>query len=326
MQKKRRRNFYMIRILILFIVLAAAVPDDIDGMWRDWKVKYNKQYKERSTEDAKRSTFAANVRTVREWNEANMSSTMELNALADMSHEEYLSMLTFVPPVASRVNRQQRPMLAAAALPESIDYRTRGWVGPVRDQGRCGCCWAVSMADACAGVRAMAGEPYMDLSVRQLVECSSENFGCAGGDTVTAAEYVIRYGLMAEAAYPFAIATGQCHYRSAAATARFNGYVLLPEGDEQALARALIAHGPLSVALNASPSSFQLYGGGILNDRSCSGRMSALNHAVILIGMTPTYWILKNSWNVSWGIQGYLLLARGSNQCGVATYSLYITK
>jgi C1A family cysteine protease len=210
----------------------------------------------------------------------------------------------------------------AAPLPASIDYRTLGCVGPVRDQGRCGSCWAHSIADAVGGALAKSGRPYIDLSVQQLLDCSTQDYGCGGGDTISGAEFVQRRGLMNESAYLYAAIAGTCRYRTAAATAHISGHLLLPN-DERALAAALTTHGPLSAAINASPSSMQFYSTGIYRDRSCTGTMASLNHAVVLTGYTRDSWILKNSWGSDWGRQGYLYLARNSgNLCGVATYSV----
>lgn len=314
----------MFRIIIICaLITALAGADAIDQQWQRWKVEHNRNYKTRDAEDGKRAAFVENLRIVREWN-SNASDKLVLNDFADMTRDEYLGMLTLVVPEAPRVTR--RAAAAVATLPTMLDYRQQGIVGPVRDQGRCGSCWAMSIADVCSSVRAKAGEPFVELSVQQLVDCSTSDFGCSGGDTASGASYAERRGLMTEAAYPYTAASGQCAYRTSSVVSRFRGHIELPSGDERALAAALVEYGPISVAINASPSSFQFYSTGILRDRSCTGNSRSLNHAVVLIGLTPNSWLIKNSWGTSWGLGGYCYLARNAgNMCGVSTYAIAVT-
>jgi len=89
--------------------------------------------------------------------------------------------------------------------------------------------------------------------------------------------------------------------------------------DENGLAKALAAKGPISVCVNAE--SWQNYRGGILS-KKCSGAADKLDHCVQLVGYNkagPTpYWIVKNSWTTDWGVDGYIHLKMGHNTCGVA--------
>jgi len=85
---------------------------------------------------------------------------------------------------------------------------------------------------------------------------------------------------------------------------------------------------PVSVAIDASHNSFQLYKSGIYYEPACSA--SKLDHGVLAVGYGVTgsdqYWFVKNSWGTSWGIQGYIQMAKGrSNNCGIATDASYPT-
>lgn len=79
--------------------------------------------------------------------------------------------------------------------------------------------------------------------------------------------------------------------------------------------------GPIAVSINASPTSFQLYSEGVYNDLECKSNI--VNHAMLAVGYTPEYWILKNWWGTKWGEKGYMRIKRGSNLCGITNYAAY---
>lgn len=89
--------------------------------------------------------------------------------------------------------------------------------------------------------------------------------------------------------------------------------------DEKVIAATLATTGPLSAAVNAS--WFQFYSGGIMNPWLCNPK--SLDHGITLVGYgtegSTDYWIIKNSWNSSWGEKGYCRLHRGSGKCGINT-------
>ncbi|XP_050079373.1 LOW QUALITY PROTEIN: cathepsin K-like [Anopheles maculipalpis] len=115
---------------------------------------------------------------------------------------------------------------------------------------------------------------------------------------------------------------GQCSFNKDYAIANISEWAILPK-NEDALAFALWKVGPLPVSINAAPKSFQLYSNGIYDDEaSCDN--SKVNHAMLLLGYTKDYWILKNWWG-SWGEDGYMRLARGKNLCGISNYAGYVT-
>ena len=327
--------------LLGMAVVSVGVPDlaaiddiELSTMWQQWKTAHGRNYRTRTSEEVnRRAAFVENVDRVRSWNSRAIepgSEKLALNDFADMTHDEYVSTLMFArrpAPAEAEPNAVPTPG-PLANIPTSIDYRTSGFIEPVLDQGHCGSCWAFSIAGVVSGVRAKAGLGLATFSPQQMLDClmGPYNFGCSGGDTVSAAEYVVRYGLQHERTYPYAEVDGTCRYnRSSTGLYRPSGFVQIASRNERALAEALVAHGPVSVAINASPASIQLYGGGVIRDRTCDP--NALNHAVVLVGYTSTYWILKNSWGASWGLNGYFHIARNAgNICGVATYAVAVKR
>merc|ERR1739842_76399 len=102
-----------------------------------------------------------------------------------------------------------------------------------------------------------------------------------------------------------------CRYHREDRGATDIGFVDIPQGDEGALKSALATVGPVSIAIDASQSSFQFYSDGVL----------AVGYG---IEEGQDYWLVKNSWGTQWGDEGYIKMARNKdNQCGVASAASY---
>lgn len=211
---------------------------------------------------------------------------------------------------------------------QSVDYRERGVVSRVKDQGNCGSCWAFATTGALESALASMGRKVL-LSEQNLVDCSRRygNNGCSGGLMDAALRYVRDHGIMSAADYPYEARDGRCRARPQQVAARVRGYMMLPRGNEAMLRLALAVRGPLPVAIDAGQRSFHAYKAGVYEDRHCKSHLRQLNHAVLLVGYGTEngrdYWLLKNSWGRNWGDQGYIKMARNRrNMCGVATYAV----
>merc|ERR1719498_1774174 len=97
------------------------------------------------------------------------------------------------------------------ATPSSIDWRSKGAITPVKDQGRCGSCWTFSTTGVIEGVWAIAGHGLTQLSEQHLVSCDNKdgNEGCQGAWPYKAIDYVHNNnGIDTEASYPYASSSG----------------------------------------------------------------------------------------------------------------------
>merc|ERR1712125_3979 len=82
---------------------------------------------------------------------------------------------------------------------------------------------------------------------------------------------------------------------------------------------------PISVAIEADKSAFQLYKGGVLDNAGCGTK---LDHGVLIVGYGTDgkdYYKVKNSWGATWGEKGYIRLVAGKNQCGISQQPSYPT-
>ncbi len=203
---------------------------------------------------------------------------------------------------------------AAGSPPDSVDWVARGVVAPVRDQGLCGGDYAFTTAAAVASASAIAGRGLADVSEQQILDCSAPygGGGCNGGQVDTGFRYIVARGFTSRAAYPYTANAGSC--RIDGGQGKIAGYSTVPEGDCDAL-KSAVAKQPVMVAVDAS--TFASYKGGVFS--ACSAR---INHAVLVVGYTPDYWIVQNSWGTSFGEHGYIRLKRG-NTCGICTMGVY---
>merc|ERR1712179_356807 len=163
------------------------------------------------------------------------------------------------------------------------------------------------------------------LSEQEIVDCSGRygNYGCRGGWYQSSWRYLRDAGGdESENGYPYTARQGRCNFNKGKVVATVKSYHDTQPGDENALTQALAQVGPVSVAIDASASSFRRYRQGVHYSRSCSSRR--LNHAVLAIGFGSEggrdYYLVKNSWGTRWGAGGYIKMARNmQNNCGIAS-------
>ena len=134
-------------------------------------------------------------------------------------------------------------------------------------------------------------------------------------------------GIDTEESYPYQAHNEVCRFKEADVGATVSGYVDIPHDDEKALTQAIQTIGPISVAIDASHSTFHYYKRGVYYERQCSS--TRLDHGVLAVGygteeFFKEYYIVKNSWGAKWGMKGYVLMSRNrENNCGIATQASY---
>ena len=319
----------MQKTLIVFALLAisafASIPinaEELKSLWSSWKMFYGKAYSQ-AEEVARVAIFEENYKKVIQFNAANEDLKFAMNKFADLTSTEFKSI--FASGYQQKSNKQayeSADFVEVGALPASVDWRTKGAVSKVKNQGQCGSCWTFATTGVLESFYQINHGKLLSFSEQQIVDCDKNDDGCSGGDPVEALTYTADNGLELELTYPYTGEEGTCKYKKALALTTNGGSKLVTAKDTDAMKTALVGS-PVSVVIEADEDIFQLYSSGVIK----TGCGDNLDHAVLAVGYTTVSgeeaFIVKNSWGSSWGQEGYVYLSTdnkvnsGSGVCGI---------
>ncbi|EFA01283.1 uncharacterized protein LOC658343 [Tribolium castaneum] len=314
----------------------ALLPENlVEEEWNKFKAMHARAFFDPLEETFRKSLFTKNLEIVEEHNERfrNGSETYEMgvNKFSDFTDEELSNLTGLQVPLEFEqpLNETEDPLLPSLGrgISASLDWRQRGGVTPVKNQGQCGSCWAFATIGAIESHYKIRHKRAISLSEQQLVDCVGRGGGCGGGWIPTAYSYIARNkGVNYNRDYPYLGRNGKCRYRSSKPHIAIRSYAAINNNNNEERVRRLVAtKGPVSVAIHVDSRTFHKYKSGVYNNPSCRG---GLNHAVVIVGYGRErgvdYWLVKNSWGAGWGQKGYVKMARNRrNQCGIATHASY---
>lgn len=294
-------------------------------IFQKWSQVHGRNYATSEEQNFRINVFLKNYLEVTRVNALNLKYKLGLNKFSDMTEEEietkYMGFIASDRP-------KDFAQIEVNDVPASIDWRTQGKVGPVKDQGHCGSCWAFSAVASIETAMAQATGTLALFSEQQLVDCSRlyGNKGCNGGLMDKAFDYVKSKGLTTEDNYPYVAKDETCKSdRVAKKVAHIKGHKDVNHNDSDQL-QAAAALRVISVAIQAN--EIVKYSGGIFNNKNCG---TQLNHGVAVVGYGTEngtdFWIVRNSWGATWGEAGYIRMERtdkrGAGMCGIAMQPSY---
>jgi C1A family cysteine protease len=307
------------------VVSGATIDSAVMGAFARFQEEYGKTYSD--VEFTKRlGIFAQNLERINEQNRQHIllggEAVFGVTQFSDLTPEEFKGMYLTYQPSNSSLPRVNVELDGAPAT--VVDWRTKGAVTDVKDQGQCGSCWAFSATEAIESYSFLNDGKLVSLSPQQITSCDKTDGGCNGGNTETAYGYVHKAGgIETSADYPYTSgggSTGICKFDASKIAVKITGYKSVARGETNL--KSALNNGPVSVCLAAE--AFQSYRSGIL--RSCPG---SVDHCVQAVGYddgnTPAYWTVRNSWAKSWGEQGYIRIASGSDLCKISDDVTYPT-
>jgi len=328
----RNKGKVMRVTIVLCAMLGMCMAAD---EWTEFKRVYGKAY-QAGEEELRKSIFLANVKLVAEHNvEFDLglfSYRMGISALSDLTTEEKTGMQGLRGAGGQTfLGDKDFSEVAEADLPSSVDWRKKGVVAPVKNQGTCGSCWAFSTVGSLEGVHAIKTGKLVEFSEQNLVDCSWPEgaHGCGGGYQWFAWQEIINsHGIDTEASYPYIDNDEKCKFNKNTIGATIRSYVNITSGDELALQKAVATVGPIAVGVDATWPGFWSYKSGVYYEPQCGNQLYDLSHGVVVVGYGSEngkdYWPVRNSYGVVYGDKGYLKMSRNrGNNCGIATAATY---
>ncbi|KAF4649249.1 putative cellulose expressed protein 1, partial [Perkinsus chesapeaki] len=266
-----------LRPVITWLCINISLQDHISFV--EYSIMYGYFFEEGSEDYARKErNYYKNLELIDEHNAQESSFKMGITPFTHLTPEEFdLAVGKNKLIGGSPINDTSPYYLGqfnytGAHFPDSIDWREKGVVTKVKNQGACGSCWAFSAVGALEGAYQRHGGELTSLSVEELVDCtffrpSHFNEGCLGGLPEHAFDYVAPNGLSSEEAYPYhpkLLPTCKANLSNDVIKPHdIKGYMNIHANDTKALKEAL-TFGPVSVAIEADTTMFQNYKSGIL--------------------------------------------------------------
>jgi len=315
-------------VIIVLLLISSAYGDERLKQFLSWTTQHKKNYNDQKEFLYRFQIWNESMNKIESHNNEEHSYKLAMNQFGDLTHSEFLEY--FGSMRYKPVNKSKdRPQPLPDNVPESWDWRDHGAVTPIGNQQQCGSSPYWAAVGAIEGVHVISGQgSLVSLSVQQVVDCSQNppynNAGCNGGMMNISLEYVRdNHGIETNVSYPYTAVDGDCAYSASNKAAWIDSYVNVPPNENALLQAILIS--PVATAVMVT-DDFEFYSSGIFNDPTCTDQEIDLGILVIGYGVTRTgeeYWILKNAWGTTWGMEGYLLLERGYDRCGVAELCSY---
>ncbi|XP_078362424.1 uncharacterized protein LOC144646642 [Oculina patagonica] len=308
--------------------------DIVDEMYHVYKQHHNKIHDSNHEHVKRKHIFRHNMRYIRSINRQNLTYKLAPNHLVDLTDEEYdghaganednntLHKGGVHLEEHHEAYSNMTSVLKTIDVPDELDWRDYGAVTPVRGQGICGSCYALGAVGSVEGAYFMKTGQLEELSAQQIIDCSwgSGNHGCRGGWYNKALSWIYLNGVAKAKNYgPYLAQEGTCETIRLQERIKIDAFAFVPKYNNSALKRAIAKYGPACVSINQKPLSLKFYSWGIYDNPECDN--SSTRHTVLVVGYGKEngvpYWLVKNSWSASWGIDGYIKLAWKGNICGV---------
>lgn len=302
---------------VLFVVFAAALAVTLRDDFYAFEAKFEKNYLPEERKFRAR-VFDYNMKWARKMNAEGHSFTVGMTPFADMTNAEFATSRLCGCATSSKPKTAQH----LTEFDEEVDWREKGAVTEVKNQGSCGSCWAFGAVGTLEGAYFLKMGKVTSLSEQQLVDCDTKSSGCDGGRIETALTYVQIRGICAEEKYPYTGEAGTCKDNDCTSIFYTGGFWSVFPNSGKDL-KAAVTKMPTAVGIQASSKIFQMYTGGVIDSNSCG---YIADHAAVVVGYKDDYWIVKNSWGEKWGEDGYVRIKyveNGPGICAINTNAYY---
>jgi len=321
-------------VLVMAAVASAATTDSLLAQWTRFKMDYRKIYESTAEEAQRFRFFAKNLERAHELGNKMPSAKFGVTKFMDLAVEEFREqfLMKNLPPVDQAkldAHYHNNPSYKRRnTAPTSYNWFTHGACTNVYNQGQCGSCWAFSATETIESYWHIKGHTLTQLSMQEIVDCDTTSYGCSGGWTYSAYEYVEQAGgIDSYSSYPYTSGggkAGNCTQKGSP-VATISGWQYVTQTDDEGeMVNYLASNGPLSVCVYAE--AWMTYQSGVFMASACQGQ---IDHCVQATGYntaaSPGYWIVRNSWGTDWGIKGFIWLQYGANTCSIGDVVTSVT-
>jgi len=324
-------------MFVILVLLVAVIPGNLSSSIAQRYLKYLRdQGKYTLTAGnakvlkARLGLFRQNVQLVEQHNAGESSFRLGINRFTDESDEElkqYHGLNATLTLMGHDTQTTSPHLPPSENIPPTVDWVSRGYVTPAKDQGKCGSCWAFGSVVALEGTYKKTTGILKNFAEQEYLDCVfTSRDGCTGGATHVCFDFNKKTGHMAsQSAYPYTATDAdrsECDltkYKNSLIAAKVTGRVTSRHVETEENTVKLLSLQPITLFIEATRILHQ-YKEGILMDRTC---WSQTNHAVAGVGYTPQYIIVKNSWGAAWGESGFFKLMRGWTNCGLYLSAQY---
>ncbi|EAR99860.1 papain family cysteine protease (macronuclear) [Tetrahymena thermophila SB210] len=329
---------YILLSIALFMNLYLAQNVSIEKLlaYNKWSSQNLRTFLNDEEKLFRQLVFFENLQKVQDHNsQDNHTYFLELNQFSDMTQQEFVEKVLMKSDLVDLHIQQTTSNNSTSSATEvsnstsnnaadNVDWRTKGAVTSVKNQGQCGSCWAFSAAGLMESFNFIKNKNLVNFSEQQLVDCMNfengySSNGCNGGWPESCLDYSSKFGITTLQNYPYVGVQKKCNI-----TGTNNGF------KPQSWKKIPNTSKDLQIALNSSPvsvlvdaSTWSHYKSGVYN--GCDQTKIWLNHAVLAVGYDSVgNWIVKNSWGTSWGEEGYIRISP-NNTCGILKFNYQIT-
>jgi len=279
------------------------------------------------TLQARKALFSETVEYITahntKWAAGESTYRLGLNQFADLSKSElafYTSPKIGRPDDAAEISPSRMKEILSAPKSNKVDWRTDDL--DIHNQQSCGSCWAFATSAMVENRWYHENGEVIEVASQEMVDCVDSCWGCQGGYSYYATDYIAENGIADEDTYPYVGKTQNCYASGLSRTLSVGDitaeYVAASGESDMA---SIVANGAMTIAIDVVYDFFYL-ADGVFEPSSCSRWSSDYvgAHAISAVGYTNNYWIIQNSWGNSWGDYGYGYISKGSNICNIGTW------
>lgn len=217
--------------------------------------------------------------------------------------------------------------MSSGEIPSSFDSRTqwKGLIHPIRNQQQCGSCWAFAASEALSDRFAIATKKASPvLSPEDMVSCDKTDMGCQGGRLQNAWNYLKHTGIVTDSCFPYTAGKGTApacisKCKDSESFTRYKSTDAYQLHGVENIQKEIMTSGPVEASFKVY-SDFMKYKSGVYH-KAWWHIIPEGGHAVKMIGWGEdngeAYWLIANSWDTTWGEDGFFRIRRGTNECGI---------